>query len=74
MPDPQKTYKNGSMSISKTEQGMFKSNFVMTSGWSTPSLPMFCPRTMMSAHCPGKKAVSAKTFRNLTADTTAKQF
>ena len=38
-------YKNGSISISSAEAGMFRSKAVKTSGCSTPSLPTTSPLT-----------------------------
>lgn len=36
-------YKNGSISISIEEHGIFSSNFESTSGCKTPSLPITSP-------------------------------
>lgn len=49
-------HKNGSILISREEQGMVSSNLVITSGWRTPSFPMLWPRAKISAHRPGKNA------------------
>lgn len=51
-------YKNGSILISRAAQGMFRSNFVITSGWSTPNRPMLWPRAITSAHRPAKNVES----------------
>lgn len=57
-------YKNGSMVISKAEQGMFKSKLLITSGWRTPSWPITWPLAKISAQRPGKKVGSAKTSKS----------
>ena len=53
-----KVHKNGSISISRAEVGMFSSNDVSTSGCNTPSFPIAFPLTRTSAQRPGKKVGS----------------
>ena len=56
-------HKNGSIVISRAAQGRPSSNFVTTSGWRTPRVPIFWPRTKMSAQRPGKKVASVEGGR-----------
>ena len=58
-------YKNGSMVISMAAQGRPNSNFVTTSGCRTPRVPIFCPRTRMSAERPGKKVASGEEKKEI---------
>ena len=55
-------HKNGSILVSKQEQGRVSSNLVITSGWRTPSFPMLWPRAKISAQRPGKNAGPEKQW------------
>ena len=53
-------YSKASKLISRAAHGNVRSNFVITSGCSTPSLPIVLPYIITSAHLPGKNDGSMK--------------